>query len=246
MLKWFLAAGLIVLIGIGVAGYYLYANLDSLVARAIEEVGSDAAGVAVRVDRVSLELETGRASIFGLRVGNPSGFKGESAFTLGEITIDIDLESLREQNPIVLDEIRIESPVVFYELNEARQSNLDVLKKNVSSARDGDSTGDPTGDSGPETRLRIRKLRFSGGRVEADTRAIVGNQLEAKLATASLSDVGGSSGATGGEVGEIVMTELARQTVLAIGRGQIESLIEDQIGEERMKAVEGLLNRFGR
>ncbi len=79
MLKWFLAAGLIVLIGIGVAGYYLYANLDSLVARAIEEVGSDAAGVAVRVDRVSLELETRRTRIFGPRVGDPSGFKGESA-----------------------------------------------------------------------------------------------------------------------------------------------------------------------
>ena len=246
MLKWLLGFGLIVIIAIGVGGYYLYSNLDVLIAQAIEEYGSEAAGVPVRVDRVELDLEAGRASVIGLRVSNPPGFKGDYAFTLGEITIDIDLNSLQEQNPIVLDEILIASPIVYYEFNEARQTNLDILQKNASRGSSSAPVEQETGTSEPETRLRIKKLRFSGGKVEADTRAIGGNELKAKLATAALTNVGGSKGATGGEVGEIVVTELARQTALAIGKNQIGKLLKDQIGDEGAKTVEGLLNRFGR
>jgi hypothetical protein len=244
MLKWLLGIGLVFLIAIGGGLYYLYSNLDILIAQAIEEFGSEAAGVPVRVDRVELDLEAGRASIFGLRVSNPPGFKGEHAFTLGEITVDIDLDSLAEQNPIVLDEIRIASPVVYYEFNEARQTNLDVLQSNASAGSKNESTTEEAATSGPETHLRIKKLQFSDGRVEADTRAIGGNELEAKLATAALTNVGGSKGATGGEVGEIVVTELARQTALAIGKDQIGNLLKDQIGDDGAKAVESLFDRF--
>ena len=246
MLKWILGLGLIALLAVGGGLYYVYSNLDSLVAQAIEEYGSEAVGVPVNVDRVEISLETGRASIFGLRVSNPPGFKGEQAFTLGEITVDIDLESLREQSPIVLDEIRIASPVVYYEYNAAREANLDILKDNASSGGGSDSASEDAGESGAETRLRIKKLQFSGGRVEADTQAIGGPEIDAKLATASLSNVGGAKGATGGEIGEVVVKELARQTVLAIGKDQIGNLLKDQIGDEGAKAVEGLLNRFGR
>jgi hypothetical protein len=245
MLKWFLGIGLMVVIAIGVGGYYLYANLDALVAQAIEDYGSQAAGVPVRVDRVELDLEAGRASIFGLRVSNPPGFKGDHAFTLEEVTVDIDLDSLSEQNPIVLDEILIAAPVVYYEFNEARQTNLDVLQKNASRESAGaGEVRDESDSAAPETRLRIKKLRFSGGRVEADTRAVGGGELKAKLATASLTNVGGTKGATGGEVGEIVVTELARQTALAVGKDQIGNLLKDQIGDEGAKAVGGFLDRF--
>jgi hypothetical protein len=244
MLKWLLGFGLIVLIAVGVGGYYLYSNLDAIVEAAIEQAGSDAAGVAVRVDRVQLDLETGRASIFGLSVANPPGFQGAEAFTLAEITVDIDLESLAEQNPIVLDEIRIESPVVFYELNEAGKSNLELLGSGTTSGTDGGGSGGGHDSSEPTVRLRIRKMRFAGGRVEANTKAIGGNQMEATLATASLSNVGGSKGATGAEIGKIVVAELGRQTLLAIGRGQLDKLLKDKIGDEGAAAVKGLLNLF--
>ena len=243
MLKWLLGIGLIALIGIGAAGYYLFANLDALVARAIEQYGSEAAGVSVRVDRVELDLEAGRASIYDLRVANPPGFEGAEAFSLGEITVDIDLESLREQNPIVLDEIRIEAPAVFYELMASGVSNLDVIKKNASSGGGGNT--DEGADSAPGPRLRIRKLRFAEGHVEADTRAIGGNELEATLGTAELKDVGGSKGATGAEIGAVVVKEIGRQTAIAIARSEAGALLKDHIGEEGAKAVEGLLNRFG-
>ncbi len=246
MLKWLLGFGLVVVIAIGIGVYYLYSNLDVLVEQAIEQVGSEALGVAVRVDRVALDLEAGRASVFGLSVANPMGFEGALAFTLTELTVDIDLESIGDRNPIVLDEVRIESPVVFFELNPSGRSNLEILGENASGGSDAGATDEDTGESQPPLRLRIRKIRFAGGRVEADTRAIGGNRMEATLATAALSDLGGANGATATEIGSIVLQELGRQTALAIGQSQLEKILKDQIGDDGAEAVKGLLNLFGR
>jgi hypothetical protein len=246
MLKWLLGLGLVLLIAIGGGGYYLYSNLDLLVQQAIEESGSEAVGVAVRVDRVELDLQTGRASVFGLRVANPPGFEGATAFTLGRITVDIDLESIRERKPLVLDEVRIESPVVFYVSNGVGKSNLEVLADNASSESGAAPAKEGDVQSQAPQLLRVRKILFAGGRVEADTRALGGNQMEATLATATLSDVGGARGATGAEIGSAVVEELGRQTVLAIGGDQIDKLLKDQIGDDGAEAVKGLLNVFGR
>jgi len=245
MLKWLLGIGLIVLIAIGIGGYYLYSNLDVIVEQAIEQIGTEAVGVAVRVDRVELDLQAGRVSVFGLSVANPKGFEGMEAFTLAEITVALDLESLRDQDPIVLDELRIESPVVFYELNSARKSNLEILGENASRGGDAGATDEGAGASESPLRLRIRKIRFADGRVYADTRAVGGIAMEAKLATATLSDVGGPNGATGAEIGSILVEDLTRQTMLAIGKGRLDKILKSELGEEGAKAAKKLLNIFG-
>jgi len=244
MLKWILGIGLVVLIAVGIAGYYLYSNLDVLVEQAIEQVGSDTVGVAVRVDRVELDLEAGRASIFGLSVANPIGFEGAEAFALGEITVDIDLDSILDQNPIILDEVRIESPAVFYELNAARKSNLDILAENASRGSKAEEAKEDAGASEPPLRMSIRKIRFADGQVEADTRAVGGNRLEAKLATSKLSNVGGQNGAPASEIGSIVVEDLVRRTLLAIGQDQLDKVLKGQIGEEGAGAVNKLLDLF--
>ena len=246
MLRWLLGIGLVVLIAIGVGGYYLYSNLDELVEQAIEQIGSETVGVAVQIDRVELDLEAGRASIFGLSVANPIGFAGAEAFALGEITVDIDLDSVLDQNPIILDEVRIESPVVFYELNTARRSNLEIIGENASRGSEAGAADEAAGASEPPLRLRIRKIRFAGGQVEADTRAVGGNRIEAKLATSKLSNVGGTNGAPGAEIGSIIVEDLVRRTLLAIGQDQLNKVLKDQIGEEGAGAVKKLLNVFGR
>ena len=243
MLKWLLGIGLAVLIAIGVGGYYLYSNVDVLIEQAIEEIGSDAVGVAVRVDRVEIDLEASRASIFGLSVANPRGFEGQVAFEFAEIALGLDIESLRDQNPIVLDELRIESPIVFYELNTSGKSNLEVLGENASSGGESDAG---EAESQAPLRLRIRKMRFADGRVDADTRAMGGIRMEAQLATATLSDVGGPNGATPGEIGSILVNELGRQTALALGSAPLDKILNSQIGEQGAGAAKKLLNIFGR
>jgi hypothetical protein len=248
MFKWFFGIGVAGLLIVAAFVFYIYSNLDVFVERAIEEFGSQAVGVAVRVDRVELDLESGRASVFGLEVANPPGFEGPTAFSLGEITIDIDLETLKQPTPLVLDEIRIEAPVVYFEMNEVGQSNLDVLRANAKSGVTAESKEEPADSDSPPTRMRIRKLVFADGRVDADTRAIGGARIDARLARAELSDVGGAGGATGAEIGAVLVKELGRQTTIAVGRGQIDKLLNGKLGRDLGakggEAAKGLLDRF--
>jgi uncharacterized protein involved in outer membrane biogenesis len=218
------------------------------VERAIEEYGSRAMGVAIVVDHVDPDLESGRASVFGLEVANPDGFEGPTALTFGEITIDVDLASLENPNPLVLDEIRIEAPFVHLELNRAGQSNLEVLRENAT-RRGTAASKRQKGDADPEpARLRIRKLVFADGRIEADTRAVGGSQVDASLATAELSDIGGARGATGAEIGAALVQALGRQSATAIGRGEIDRLLDGELGGNLgamgAEATKGLLDRL--
>ena len=70
--------------------------------------------------------------------------------------------------------------------------------------------------------------------------------MEAELPKAKLKNVGGEKGATGAEIGSIIVEELGRQALLAIGHDQLDKVLKDQIGEENAGAVKGLLKAFGR
>ena len=90
-----IAAGVIaiIVIAIAFAVFYLLSNLNSLVAEAIEIHGGNVTDTSVGVSGVDISIREGRGSIKGLTVANPDGFKKGNAFSLGDITVDIDLES---------------------------------------------------------------------------------------------------------------------------------------------------------
>ena len=103
-------------------------NIDKLIAKGIEKVGSDATQTQVSVSGVDISLKEGRGSIKGLRVESPEGFDARTALSLEDIAIAIDVKSVRE-DPIVIGEIRIKAPVVYAEITQAGETNINVLKK---------------------------------------------------------------------------------------------------------------------
>ena len=130
MKKVFLSLLLIIVIAIAGGVYYLLTNLDALVEAAIEKYGSEATQTAVRVDSVKISLKEGSSAINGLSVANPAGFEAKYAFSLGEISNKINIESLGN-DVIVIDDITIRAPQVYFEMNQQRQTNLKELKKNL-------------------------------------------------------------------------------------------------------------------
>jgi hypothetical protein len=122
-----------VVVVVAIAAVYLWSSLDSIVAAAIEKYGSQTTQTDVRVSSVKLSLTAGEGVIEGLTVGNPSGFTEQHVFRLGKITTRIDLATVR-QDPIVIDEIVVNDPRVFYEINRAGQSNVSELKKRLPSS----------------------------------------------------------------------------------------------------------------
>jgi hypothetical protein len=110
--------GVVVLVVIIAAAlFYLWSSLDSLVAHVIEKYGSQTTQTSVRVQSVDIDLQSGAGSVNELKVGNPKGFSSPNAFTLGGITVKIDIDSITK-DPIIINEITVQSPHVVYEINK--------------------------------------------------------------------------------------------------------------------------------
>ncbi|HUC61159.1 MAG TPA: hypothetical protein VMF53_04315 [Alphaproteobacteria bacterium] len=215
-----IAVAVIVVIAAGVA-YFLYSSLDSIVKEAIETVGTQTAGVSVKVDSVKLSLTDGTGTISGLSVGNPAGFKSPTAFKVASVTIALDIGSITK-NPIVINEIAVASPEVTYELNSSGGSNFQAIEDHVKQASGGGQAASSSGTSnGPK--MVIKKLDITNGTVNLAT-PIPGGKTGGSLGDIHLTNIGQSSGgATASQVAEQVLNSIANGAMNAaskLGVGQ--------------------------
>lgn len=243
MKKFVIPLAAFVLVAGGVAtGYYFLSNLNSFVAGAIERHGSEATDTQVGVSGVDISLREGRGSITGLHVASPDGFEARDAFSLGDITVDIDLGSVRE-DPIVIDEVRIRAPVINAELTETGVSNIDELRKRVQAHTSGSSG---SGGNGDMKKIRIKKFVFEEGRVVVDASAIGVGKQEITLPEIHLKNVGGSDGATPDEIAKTIVTTVAKNVTSEIASSEIDRLIKKELGDGSLKdKASNLLKKIG-
>jgi uncharacterized protein involved in outer membrane biogenesis len=216
----------VVLIVAGVV--YMLSNLDSLVAKAIEKHGSRVTQTSVTVSGVELSLKEGRGSITGLRVESPEGFDVRDAFTLGDITLDIDIQSLRGE-PVVIDEIRVIAPVVNVEIRENGASNIDELRKNVNESVGG-SAGDGGDSGGKEKKIRIRRFVFEEGSIEVDASALGQEKRQFTLPEIRLDDIGGADGETPDEIAKIILGEVIKKAASEISGSGVKGWLKSKLG----------------
>ena len=232
-----LGIALVLAIAVGGALYYLLSTLDSLVKSAIETYGSEMTGTAVRVDSVRIELAAGKGTIRGLTIANPAGFSTAHAFTLGEITLDIDPRSVTG-DPVVIDEIAIRAPQVTYEMNAMAQSNLVVINNNLSAYSVGAGSSDAAASDGAaEIHLSIKRFVFEKGQVAAHTSAVGGKDGSLSLPPLRMNDLGGKQGLTGAELGKKVLSAYTTQVVKTVGSSQIGRLLDDKLGDKLESAL---------
>ena len=118
----------LVLAIVGVVLYFL-ANLGDVVKTAVEKGGSAATQVSVTLAKAEVKPTEGSATLSGLVVGNPPGFKTDNAFELGGISVKIDPATVTK-DVVIVKEVVVQGPKVTYELG-ANGSNIDAIKKNV-------------------------------------------------------------------------------------------------------------------
>lgn len=191
-----------VLIGFGVVlvlivggVVFLYSNLGDVIKEAIQRYGSDATQAIVIVDNIDLDVTNGKTALSGFVVGNPAGFKTDSAFELGNIAVQIDTSSL-DSDIILINSVAINSPKVTYELGDGG-SNVDAIKRNVDTyAKQFSSGGESssTQDSGPQKKIIIERLTITNGSVNVSAPFLDGKSLGTSLPTITLTDIGKDSG----------------------------------------------------
>lgn len=248
-----LISGLAVIIVIGIVVWRVWANLDVIVAEIIEETGTETMQTPVKASGVNLALTEGKAAIEGLSIGNPPGFSDPNIFTLNAIAVNLDLATINK-NPIIIDEILIRRPEVFFELNDKNESNLDALRKRMAANKQG-TEGKPkteaTEPSGEPTKLIINKVLFEGGHISAKNKLKPDKQLEAKLPRIQMHNLGkNQGGATPAQIAEEITRRLVDQAVQASTKLTTQWAIDQakQKGKEALqkelgKSLDGLLQR---
>lgn len=123
------------IIGIIIVGM----SLNALVKTGVETLGPKVLGVPVTLKEVDVSLLSGgkdmRVSLNELIIENPAGYKTDYAFSLSNIRVLVDRNSVLT-NTVVIDEIMLDRPVITFE-GSLRGGNLgniqDNLKRSTSS-----------------------------------------------------------------------------------------------------------------
>ena len=121
LFKLFIA--LLIVIVIVVAGAFFY--IDSIAKKAIEQGGEMALGVPTNLESVHISLLGGEASLSGLQIANPVGFKAQTFMELGQGEDAISLGSLMGDT-VKIPRIKLSNIRVNLE-QKGKKNNVDPI-----------------------------------------------------------------------------------------------------------------------
>lgn len=182
---------LLVLIVVG-ANMYLGAALEKI----LPVLGPRVLGVSIALDDADVQLLRGKATLTGLRIGNPAGFKSASLFDMGSFDILFEPRSVLSDR-IVIREIVVIGPVVTYE-GSLRGSNVGRLLEGLQS-EDGAPSRPAAGEDDAQggKRVEIDRISVREGQVKVALSELGGSGLTLPLPAIELRDIGKSEeGAT--------------------------------------------------
>ena len=230
MKKLVIGIGIVVVLVVTVA-FWFFSSLDGIVKNQIEAIGTELTGTKVSVGGVSIKLTEGVGQITKLKVANPKGYETDEALSMNLLRLGIDLPSLGK-SPLILNELVIDSPTLNLEMDEKGSSNLQEISDNVTantSAADKEASEAQQQAGGEPLRILIRKLTIKG--VSYAVRSPVEKLDNAKgtLPTITMSNVGGSKGATPGEIGKIIVGKMTERVIAQAAKAGIQSAVDKKL-----------------
>jgi len=243
-----LIVGLIVLLV--VAAVVLYFSLGSIVKKGVETVGPQVTKVSVTLDSAGVSPLTGSGTIKGLVVGNPEGFKTESAIRLGEASLAVDAMSVFSDK-VRVKSVNIVGPEITYE-TAFKGSNLTKLLENVEA-----SAGAGGAESGGASKkLQVDELSITGGKIHLSATLLGGQAMTVPLPDIHLKDLGtGEAGITPAELVQKVMKEVTSSATKAVAEplaklgknvGEAVEKAGEAVTDSAKKATEGVKSLFKR
>jgi hypothetical protein len=217
-IAWIIGIGIVVLLIVVVVAVGLF--LGPIVKTGIEAIGPKITQVSIKVDAVNVSLLTGSASVKGLVVGNPDGYKTPNAISIGTAAVGVNPLSVLSDK-IVVRSIHVESPEITFE-GGLGGNNLSKIMDNVNGSA---QTGGPVstnsaGKPKPAKKIEVDDFLITGAKVHGTLVLFGGKEVTLPSLTIPeihLTDLGkNGDGITPTELTRAVLNAVTSATVKAV------------------------------
>lgn len=230
----------------------LYFSLNSIIKHGVETAGPLVLGTDVELKKVEISLFSGKGQLRGIRIGNPEGFRTDSAFQLNEVRLALDVFSLFSGDRIIIKEIFIDAPEITYE-KSGKGDNINAILKNINKVTGTSKAGaskEEKGTSGGEgKKIQINDFMIKNGKVNLSATALQGQKVSLDLSDIHLKDIGTEKQGTS-------MAEAVKEIFAAVNKdiagtvaGSVKSItegVEKTAKEQVGGTVEKLKGLFGK
>ncbi|HET6564518.1 MAG TPA: hypothetical protein VFG52_03820 [Xanthomonadales bacterium] len=220
MKKLFITLALIMLVGAGLAWYFVSVRLDSMIESRLERAATASLGNHVEVGGVETDLRNGTLTVREISVANPPGYRNPYAMRFNGVEAAVDYET-QEIRRVVIDrpEFLIEElggTTNFQQMLDALEAGEDVVP-----------AGDP---AKPEAEITIRHFRIDGARAGFESEAL-DRYTELNVDAIELNDLKGTPTELANEIGRKVLEELSSEAGMALMEAQARKKAGD-LGEK--------------
>jgi hypothetical protein len=231
--------GVAIVLVLLVAGgmWFLYRNLDGLVAGIIEREGAQATQTNVDVGAVSIDLQGGTAGISSLAVANPDGFSDESAIALEDFAIELDPLAVTS-DPLVIERVRVDGARLLVEQEGAR-NNLETILESVQRLATGTTEPQSAG-----RKMVIERFELTNARATLLVPQL-GEKREVRMPEIVLTDIGrATNGATAASVAQQLLTPIIGMALESAAEAGVSEALKERLGETERGIAEDLLDRL--
>jgi uncharacterized protein involved in outer membrane biogenesis len=193
--------------------------LGSIVKKGVETVGPQITKTELKLDGVSLSILSGSGSLKGFFLGNPAGFKTESAVKVNKVEVGVKPMSVMADK-VHVSHVRMIAPEITFEVTgiNVRANNLSKILENVEAAAGPAEATAKTQPkpTGPARKLQVDDFLLSNAKVTITSGALSGRTAHVTIPDIHLTNLGtGPDGITAAELTKRVLNEVVPAVITA-------------------------------
>jgi uncharacterized protein involved in outer membrane biogenesis len=193
--------------------------LDSIVKKGVVTVGPQITKTELKLEGVSISILSGSGSLKGFVLGNPEGFKSESAINVNKVEVGVKPGSLLGDK-VHVTHVRMTAPEITFEVAgmNVLANNLSKILENVQAVASGAETTAKTEPkpSGPARKLQVDEFLLSSAKVKVISSSFGGKSATVSIPDIHLTNMGtGPDGITAAELTRRVLNEIVPAVITA-------------------------------
>lgn len=236
--KVILGVALVLLLLLAGGAWYLHFNLNTIVARIIVDVGSEATQTRVSVGGLFIDVQDGVARIDRLTVANPDGFSEQPAITLENLEIELDpMDAMSD--PAIIERVVVDGTQVLVEQAGSR-NNLKTILASIER-----QASERPAEEADGKKLIIERFELTDASAALFIPRL-NERHQVQMPRVVLNDIGrATNGATATSVAHQLLGPVIRKALESLAAGGIGESLQERMDSAGEDITKDLLDRLG-